>query len=134
MDTSIFDVFPNAIVSGVWELGTCQHGTVVGNQFTSLGNIDVIIDEGYNSNITSTPEGLGSDLLIYVKPCQLPKEVNDLLMTSQIVVPLVTSYMLYNSATDTYYMITDAGVGKNQHTGNIEHIELKVTPTEVANV
>lgn len=106
----------------------------MGNQFTSLGNISVIIDEGYNSNINVTPETIGSDLLIYVDPCQMPKEVNQLLNTSQVVVQLVTNYMLYNSAEDTYYMITDAGVGKNQHTGAIEHLELKVTPTEIADV
>ena len=94
----------------------------------------MIVDEGYNADINSTPEGLGSDMLIYVKPCQMPKEVNELFMTSQVVIPLVANYMLYNSATDTYYMITDAGVGKNQHTGAIEHIEIKVTQTEIADV
>lgn len=131
MDTSIFKAFPEAIISGVWQIGTCQHGTVVGNQFTSLGTIDVIIDEGYNSSINNTPEAIGSDLLIYVKPCQMPKAINDLMLQSQVVVQLVTNYMLYNSAEGLYYMITDAGVGKNQHTGKIEHIELKVTPTEI---
>lgn len=134
MDTSIFDAFPNAIISGVWQIGTCKHGTVVGNQFNSLNNVDVIIDEGYNSNINTTPETIGSDLLVYVKPCQMPKEVDKLMMTNQVVVALVTNYMLYNSANDTYYMIVDAGVGKNQHTGNIEHLELKLKETEIADV
>lgn len=133
MDISIFKAFPNAIISGVWQIGTCQHGTVVGNQFTLLNNIDVIIDEGYNSNISVTPESLGSSLLIYVKPCQMPKEINELYLTSQIVTALVANYMLHDTATDTYYLITDAGVGKNQHTGKIEHIELKVVATEVVN-
>lgn len=133
MDTSIFKAFPNAIISGVWQIGTCKHGTVVGNQFTLLDNIDVIIDEGYNSKISVTPESLGSDLLIYVKPCQMPKEINKLYMASQIVTALVANYMLHDTATDTYYLITDAGVGKNQHTGKIEHIELKVVATEVVN-
>lgn len=134
MDTSIFDAFPNAIISGVWQIGTCKHGTVIGNQFNRLNNVDVIIDEGYNSNINTTPETIGSDLLIYVKPCQMPKEVNRLFMTSPVVFSLVANYMLYNSASDTYYMIVDAGVGKNQHTGKIEHIELKVKETEIADV
>ena len=134
MDISIFDAFPSAIISGVWQIGTCKHGSVIGNQFNSLNNVDVIIDEGYNSNINITPETIGSDLLIYVKPCQMPKEVNKLMLTGQIVIALVANYMLYNSATDTYYIITDAGVGKNQHTGNIEHIELKVKETEIADV
>lgn len=134
MDISIFDAFPNAIISGVWQIGTCKHGTVVGNQFNSLNNVDVIIDEGYNSIINTTPETIGSDLLVYVKPCQMPKEVNNLMMTNQVVVALVANYMLYNSANDTYYMIVDAGVGKNQHTGNIEHLELKLRETEIADV
>lgn len=134
MDISIFDAFPNAIISGVWQIGICKHGTVVGNQFNSLNNVDVIIDEGYNSNINTTPETIGSDMLVYVKPCQMPKEVNDLMMTNQVVVALVANYMLYNSANDTYYMIVDAGVGKNQHTGNIEHLELKLRETEIADV
>lgn len=134
MDTSIFDAFPNAIISGVWQIGTCKHGTVVGNQFNSLNNVDVIIDEGYNSNINTTPETISSDMLVYVKPCQMPKEVNELMMTNQVVLALVANYMLYNSANDTYYMIVDAGVGKNQHTGNIEHLELKLRETEIADV
>lgn len=134
MDISIFDAFPNAIISGVWQIGTCKHGTVVGNQFNSLNNVDVIIDEGYNSNINTTPETIGSDMLVYVKPCQMPKEVNELMMTNQVVLALVANYMLYNSANDTYYMIVDAGVGKNQHTGNIEHLELKLRETEIADV
>lgn len=134
MDTSIFDAFPNAIISGVWQIGTCKHGTVVGNQFNSLNNVDVIIDEGYNSNINTTPETIGSDMLVYVKPCQMPKEVNELMMINQVVLALVANYMLYNSANDTYYMIVDAGVGKNQHTWNIEHLELKLRETEIADV
>lgn len=134
MDISIFDAFPNAIISGIWQIGTCKHGTVVGNQFNSLNNVDVIIDEGYNSNINTTPETVGSDMLVYVKPCQMPKEVNDLMMTNQVVLELVANYMLYNSANDTYYMIVDAGVGKNQHTGNLEHLELKLRETEIADV
>ena len=65
---------------------------------------------------------LKSDMLIYCKPEQMPT-----LDTNT----LVSGYMLYNSTEDSYYMIIDAGIGKNQHTGNIEHVELKVTMTEV---
>lgn len=134
MDISIFEAFPEAIISGIWQLGTCQHGTVVGNVFNKVADIDVIIDEGYNSSINETPENLGSNLLIYVDPYQMPKQINQLFMTSQMIVQLVANYMLYNSADNAYYSIVDAGVGKNQHTGNIEHIELKVVRTEVADV
>ncbi len=124
MDLSIFEAFPNAIISGTWELGTCQHGTVVGNQFTKIGDLDVVIDEGTSSIVNNIPEGLASDLLIYVNPCQVPTfDTNK----------LVSDYMLHNTFEDKYYEIVDAGIGKNQHTGNIEHLELKVVQTEVVN-
>ncbi len=124
MDFSIFEAFPNAIISGVWEIGSCQHGTVVGNQYTKIADLDVVVDEGSNSSINNTPETLTSDLLVYVIPCQMPT-----LQTNA----LVSGYMLYNSEEDAYYEIVDAGIGKNQHTGNIEHLELKVVQTEVTN-
>jgi len=122
MDFSIFNAFPNAIITGVWQIGTCQHGTLIGNIFTKTGDIDVIIDEGNNSSVNTDIETLKSDMLLYCKPEQMPT-----LNTNT----LVSGYMLYNSEEDSYYMIIDAGIGKNQHTGNIEHIELKVVQTEV---
>lgn len=122
MDCSIFNAFPKAIISDVWQIGTCQHGTLIGNIFEKTGDLDVIIDEGNNSSVNTTIETLKSDMLIYCQPDQLPT-----LDTNA----LVSSYMLYNSGTDCYYMIIDAGIGKNQHTGNIEHVELKVIMTEV---
>ena len=124
MDCSIFSAFPNAIISGVWEIGTCQHGTLTGNQYQKINDLDVIVDEGSNANVSSTPEVLRSDLLVYVIPCQLPT-----LQTNT----LVSNYMLYNNEENAYYEIIDAGIGKNQHTGNIEHAELKVVQTEVVN-
>lgn len=124
MDFSIFEAFPNAIISGIWQIGSCQHGTVVGNSFTALNGIDVVIDEGSSSSINSIPEALRSDMLIYAYPCQMPT-----LDTTE----LVSNYMLYNSETNKYFEIVDAGIGKNQHTGFIEHVELKVVQTEVVN-
>lgn len=123
MDLSIFEAFPNAIISGVWQIGTCQHGTVVGNQFKKINDIDVVVDEGFNSSINSTPETLRSDMLIYAFPCQMP------VLNANA---LVSGYMLYNSEDNTYFEIVDAGIGKNQHTGLVEHVELKVVQTEVA--
>ena len=46
---------------------------------------------------------------------------------------LVSNYMLHNNQTGAYYEIVDAGIGKNQHTGNIEHLELRVVRTEITN-
>lgn len=124
MDYSIFNAFPNAIVHDVWQIGTCQHGTVVGNEFKMISYIDVIVDEGNSSSVNSIPEALRSDLLLYVYPCQMPTLATN---------ALVSGYMLYNSLENAYYEIVDAGIGKNQHTGMIEHVELKVVQTEVVN-
>lgn len=122
MDFSIFNAFPKAIITGVWQIGTCQHGTLIGNVFEKTADIDVVIDEGNNSSVDTDIETIKSDMLIYCRPEQMPT-----LNTNT----LVSGYMLYDSSEDNYYMIVDAGVGKNQHTGVIEHIELKVVQTEV---
>ena len=124
MDISIFEAFPNAIVSGVWEIGQCKHGTIIGNQFVPYRPIDIVVDEGFSSNISSTPEAIFSDMLIYCYPNQMP---------SLSANALVSEYMIHNVIDDTYFMITDAGIGKNQHTGNLEHVELRLVQTEVVN-
>lgn len=125
MDLSIFNVFPNAIISGVWQLGKFQHGTVVGNQFEFVGSLDVIVDEGNSSSVNQTPEALRSDLLVYCMPDELPTFRTN---------ALVSGYMLYNSEENTYWEIIDAGLGKNQETGMVEHVELKLLQTEIADV
>lgn len=122
MDFSIFDAFPNAIISGVWEIGQCKHGTVIGNQFLPYGPIDVVIDEGFTSTVNSTPETLNSDMLVYCYPNQMP---------SLNANTLVSDYMLHNVVDNTYFIINDAGIGKNQHTGLLEHVELRLVQTEV---
>lgn len=124
MDLSIFEAFPEAIITGTWQIGSCQHGTLVGNEFKKIADIDVIVDEGTNANVGNTIESLVSDLLIYVYPCQAVTWDSN---------KLVSNYMLYNLVEDSYYEIIDAGIAKNQHTGNVEHIELKVVQTEVVN-
>lgn len=121
MDLSIFEAFSFAIISGVWQIGTYTRGGVVGNVFTKTNDLDVIIDEENASTITSNPENLTTGMLIYVKPEQMPT-----LNTNE----LVSDYMLYDSENDDYYAITFASVGKNQHKGTIEHIELTVVQTE----
>lgn len=138
MDTSIFKAFPQAVISGIWSIGTCQHGTLVGNEYTKLADIDAIVDEGANASINSTPETLASDLLIYVNPCQMPTAIANVLATGYFPTKVgtaetVSAYMLYNKNENAYYEIVDAGIGKNQHTGQVEHIELKVVRTDVIN-
>lgn len=122
MDTSIFKAFPSAIIYNQWQIGSCQHGSIIGNVFVKIADLDVIIDEGSNSTVNSTIEALKSDMLVYAKPEQLPT-----IRTNE----LVSGYMLYDSIEDKYYEIIDAGLGKNQEVGIIEHVELKVVQTEV---
>lgn len=121
MDLSIFKAFDFAIISDVWQIGTCQHGGVVGNVFNKVADLDVIIDEENYSTINSTPETINSGMLVYCKPEQMPT-----LNTNE----LVSNYMLYDADNDYYYSITFAGIGKNQHKGVIEHVELTVVQTE----
>lgn len=122
----VFSAFPNAIVSGVWQLGQLVHDTDTGTNFTALGALDVIVDEadvaerGMNPN----PDELVSDTLIYVKPDQLPT------LNAEA---LVAGYLLKNGSEETYYAIKTAGIGKNQETGEIEHVELLIEPLEIAN-
>ena len=127
MDLSIFKAFSNAIIYGVWQIGTSQRGTVTGSKFTKVADLDVVLDEGAAVNLTSTPEVLtsnrNSDLLVYVKPEQMPTTRAN---------KLVSWYMLYDSVEGDYYEIIDVGIGKNQHTGLVEHLELRVVQTEVS--
>ena len=124
MDLSIFDAFSNAIIYNVWQIGTSKRGTVVGSQFTKVADLDVVIDEGASAQITTNPEELTSDMLVYVKPEQMPTISAN---------KLVSGYMLYDSVNDDYYEIISVGIGKNQHTGIIEHLELRVVQSEVTN-
>lgn len=121
----VFEAFPNAIVSGVWQIAPYQRGSLVGAVFDAEGasNLDVIVDEGNSSTIDSGPnaEPLDADLLIYAKPAQLPTTNTR---------ALASGYLLYDSENGDYFAIVDASVGKNQETGEIEHIELLVKQTE----
>lgn len=122
----VFKAFPNAIISGIWQISTCQRGGIVGNTFDDENAIglDVIIDEGSATTISSAPNAapLDADLLLYAKPDQLPTTNTN---------ALITDYLLYNSEDNNYYAIVDASIGKNQETGEVEHIELTVKQTEV---
>ena len=120
----VFSAFPGAVVSGRFAIGCYQRGTVEGNQFTCCANLDVIIDEGDASDIGSAPnaETLTADLLLYVKPEQLPTTNPR---------ALASGYLVYDAEYDDYFAIINASIGKNQETGKIEHIELLLRQTEV---
>lgn len=120
----VFSAFPGAVVSGRFIIGSYQRGTVEGNRFLNEGTLDVIIDEGDASDIGSAPnaEELTADLLLYVKPEQLPTTNPR---------ALVSGYLICDTENDDYFAIINAGVGKNQELGTVEHIELLLRQTEV---
>ncbi|MCM1218189.1 MAG: hypothetical protein NC548_27200 [Lachnospiraceae bacterium] len=121
----VFNAFPNAIISNQWELGEVQYATEIGTQFANPKPCDVILDEGSFTARQKSPEIAyeDSDDLIYAKPEQMPT-----LVTAK----LTNGYMWHDKLNDLYYEIRDASIGKNQETGEIEHIEFLIRPTEVA--
>ncbi len=122
----VFSAFPRAVVSGVWQIAPYQRGTLIGSVFdtTKAINLDVIIDEGDDTNINSgsNAQPIDADLLLYVKPEQLPTTNPR---------ALVAGYLVYDSENDDYFAIVKASIGKNQETGQIEHLEILLKQTDV---
>ena len=123
---SVFEAFPGAVVSGIWQIGKSERGTLVGEGFTRIGDLDVIVDEADTTSINYAPneQPIDADLLVYAKPSQLPT-VNTR--------ALIAGYLLYDGENDDYFAIVDARIGRNQETGTVEHIELYLKQTEVVN-
>lgn len=115
----VFEAFPNAIES--WQIGEMSYGTIQGNKLGKTNAVRVIVDEGTNGDQNNAPSAatIASDVLLYAVPADLP--TTD---TSE----LVANYAIKSPA-GRVYAIIDAGAGKNQHTGQLEHIELKLRPT-----
>ena len=116
----VFEAFPNAIES--WKIGQVSYGTIQGTIIEDERSIRVLVDQGSNSSPTNAPTAatIASDTLLYAVPEDLP--TTD---TSE----LVADYIITDPS-GRFYEIVDAGAGKNQHTGRLEHIELKLRPTE----
>lgn len=114
---TVFDAFPNAIEQG-WQIAQVTYSSITGNTVTNGTDIDVIIDEGSSSDANQAPNaaGLYADTLIYTKPDQMPTTDTS---------ALVAGYVLIDPNERTWEII-DAGQGKNQDNGQIEHIELKI--------
>lgn len=127
LTTTVFQAFPNAIESQVWQIGKMAFSTITGNDLdtASLTYIDVIEDEANNSEPNASPSYANtySDTLLYVRPNQMPT-----IDTAE----LIASYVVKNTTTGKLYAIIEAGIGKNQESGTIEHIELKIRQTEAA--
>lgn len=112
----VFEAFPEAIET--WSLGTMAYGTITGNKFKELNPVRVVVDEGDNSNPASAPNAttIQSDTLLYAMPQDLPTTNTS---------TLVADYAV-KSPDGQIFAIIDAGAGKNQQRGKIEHIELKI--------
>lgn len=119
----VFNTFPEAIISGVWELGEVKRGTRRGKEFSNPVALDVIVDEGTYSVTDRSPSAQyeDSDTLVYARASGLPT-----LDTAT----LGAGYMWHNMVTDTYYNIREASLGKNQAGGSVEHVEFLLRPTE----
>lgn len=123
MAFAVFDVFPEAVVKGKWQIGKLRRGTETGNTFTDAVDVDVIEDEVTTGNLSQSPDadGLNTNTLLYCRPDQLPT-----LNTSE----LVAGYLFRDSTNDTSFMIINAAIGKNQHTGEVEHAEFTLKMVE----
>ena len=115
---TVFDAFPNAIVQ--LKIAKVAYSSITGNNIDleNAETIDAIIDEGSSSDANQAPNaaGLYADTLIYTRPEQLPTTDTS---------TLVSDYAIIDE-NDRTWEIIDAGVGKNQDNGQIEHIELKI--------
>lgn len=118
---TVFQAFPNGIEHEIWQIGQMAYSTITGNALdsTTLAFIDAIVDEANDSEPNASPNSANtySDTLLYVRPEQMPT-----IDTAE----LIASYAVKNTQTDKLYAIIDAGIGKNQDNGVIEHIELRL--------
>lgn len=118
--SSVFQAFPNAIVN-TYALVQVQRGTEAGDIYITGENIGVIVDDAADfRDANPDADGVDNDLLLYVRPEDCPT-VPSILMAN---------YFIKDTANGLYYEITRAGIGKNQQTGKIEHIELTLKLTD----
>lgn len=122
----VFEVFPEAIISNVWEIGEVKRATTVGKVFQNAVVCDVIVDEGTYVATDRSPsyDYEESNTLLYAKVEDLPTTVS---------AELTNGYLWHNRETDLYYEIREASLGKNQDNDSLEHIEFLLRPTEVVN-
>lgn len=115
----VFEAFPNAIIMAY--IAPISYGTIEGNRLGQRKEIHVIIDEGSNADQNSSPmnASIQSDTLIYCKPHEMPTTDASTLVADYAII----------SGGGQVFAIEDAGIGRDQDTGRIEHIELKIRPT-----
>lgn len=115
----VFEAFPEAIET--WHIGEMAYGTITGNKLANLQAVRVIVDEGDSASQNNAPSAatIASDTLLYAEPQDLPTTDTS---------SLVSDYAVKDPH-GRIYAIIDAGAGKNQNHGKLEHIELKLRPT-----
>lgn len=115
----VFEAFPEAIET--WHIGEMTYGTITGNKLANLQAVRVIVDEGDSASQNNAPNAatIASDTLLYAEPQDLPTTDTS---------ALVSDYAVKDPH-GRIYAIIDAGAGKNQQHGKLEHIELKLRPT-----
>lgn len=120
----VFEVFPNGIVRGVWALGRFVKDTEIGKKFEAIGFYDVIVDEEAASAQDQSPsaDGLDNGTLLYAKPT---------IMDGLSPEAMMTDYLWHNVITDQFFEIRRVGIGKNQETGIVEHVEFQLKQIEV---
>lgn len=120
----VFKAFPNAVVSDVWQIGRLERNTEEGVRFISLGAKDVIVDEAAGGSYEASPQAaaLETGTLLYAKAEQMP---------TMNPAALISDYLWENTEEGQIYAIIEAGIGKNQDTGVIEHVEFRISPKEV---
>lgn len=116
----VFDAFPNGIEE--WGIAKASYSTLTGNKYEEAIKIHVIVDEAQSTEPNQAPDAqaINADTLLYAMPDELPT-----LDTAE----LCASYIVKPWQSDKLYAIIDAGIGKNQETGIIEHVELRVRQT-----
>ena len=122
---TVFQAFPNAIET--WQIVPMAYSTITGNDLDEQNaqNIHVIIDEGSSSEANASPnaQAINSDTLLYTKPDEMPTTDTS---------ALVADYAI-KAPNGKVFEIVDAGQGKNQDSGVLEHIELKIRQTGTNN-
>lgn len=118
---TVFEAFPEAIVTYNWL--AIKRGTEIGTTATlgaAVGLIETEADKGVLHN-TPKADGVVADILVYVRPEDMPEKVPARLMAG---------YALQDDILQQYDIV-EVGIGKNQETGKIEHYELSLKLTKM---
>ena len=118
----VFSAFPKSVTTE-WTIGSVQRATEVGNVYTEIGKLEAIVERGGAGEFNTAPNAQvsTSTTLLFVRPRTLPTTDVETLKASYVV----------SDGQNRRYNIVDAAEGFNQETGQLEHIEISLEPTEV---